>query len=84
MQETNTTEISSAEAESTADAASDPIAEAISQENSAVDTSAPEADANEDREPTAEISDLIPGKYISFRYTIFGQNGCEVVPQFMK
>ena len=67
MQETNTTEISSAEAESTADAASDPIAEAISQENSAVDTSAPEADTNEDREPTAEISDLIPGKYISFR-----------------
>ena len=67
MQETNTTEISSAEAESTADAASDPIAEAISQENSAVDTSAPAADTNEDREPTAEISDLIPGKYISFR-----------------
>lgn len=67
MQETNPIESSSAEAESTASETKDSISEAIAQENSTVDTSAPEADTEEQREPTAEISEIIPSKYISFR-----------------
>lgn len=68
MQETsNTIESSSVAPESTTETISDPIAEAIAQENSVVDTSAPETSADEDRVPTAEISELIPSKYISLR-----------------
>lgn len=47
----------------------DGIEEAIRQETSAVDTSAEVADENEERVPTAEISDsIIPVKYSSMRF----------------
>lgn len=67
MQETNTIESGSVEAESTVEVNSAAISEAISQETSDVDTSAPAADEGEDREPTAEIAEVIPSKYISLR-----------------
>ena len=52
----------------TNDAQSDGIAKAIAEETSAVDTSAETADENEERVPTAEISDSsIPIKYTSIR-----------------
>jgi enterochelin esterase-like enzyme len=51
----------------------DGIEEAIRQETSAVDTSAEVADENEERVPTAEISDsIIPVKYSSMRFDEVG------------
>ena len=49
------------------------IAEAIAQETSAVDVTAETASADEERIPTAEISDQIPVKYINLRVTECGK-----------
>lgn len=51
----------------------DPIAEAIAQETSIVDTTAAEPESSNDREPTAEISEKIPTKYISMMLKEPGQ-----------
>ena len=57
-----------AEEKESTDKQNDGIAKAIAEETSAVDTSAEEADENEARVPTAEISDsTIPVKYTSIR-----------------
>ena len=66
MQETTVSE-QSVSAESSAEESIDPIREAIRQETAEVDTTPAEADENEDRVPTAELSQIIPSKYIDLQ-----------------
>ncbi|MCQ2539258.1 MAG: hypothetical protein MJ114_02295 [Acetatifactor sp.] len=68
----STQEIHSAETESSVSASSDPIAEAIAQETSKVDTTPASVAADEDRVPTAEISERIPSKYIGLQLKEMG------------
>ena len=65
--ESSSVESSSVETESTVDVSNDAISEAISQETSSVETSAPVANEEDDRQPTAQIDEIIPSKYISLR-----------------